>query len=106
MAVTNGLTAADNTARNVRDRAGDTLTPADQSETEADRGISQNIRKAIMADESLSVTAKNIKIITVNGVVTLRGPVNSEQERDSIAEKARAVGGVQSVVNQLEVKQG
>src|ERR1043166_7406057 len=87
--------------RNVRDRTGDTLTPVDQSETEGDRRLTQDIRKAIVADDSLSITAKNVKIITINGVVTLRGPVNTEEERQSILEKAKGIAGVQNVVNQL-----
>jgi hypothetical protein len=65
----------DNTGKNVRDRDSNNLTPLDQSESESDRTITQEIRKAVMADDSLSTNAKNIKIITINGVVTLRGPV-------------------------------
>lgn len=77
-------TAPDNTGRNVRDRGGATLTPGDQSESEADRTLTQQIRKAVVADDSLSTMAKNIKIITVDGIVTLRGPVQSPQEREAI----------------------
>jgi len=76
-AATPSQTAPDNTGRNVRDRGGDTLTPGDQSNTKADLTLTQQIRKALMADKSLSTNAKNIKIITANGVVTLRGPVNT-----------------------------
>ena len=68
-------TAPDNTARNVRDRDGTTLTPGDQSESKADLALTQRIRQAIVADDSLSTTAHNVKIITSDGVVTLRGPV-------------------------------
>src|ERR687892_170282 len=82
-------TAPDNTGRNVRDRGGVTLTPGDQSESEADRTLTQQIRKAVVADDSLSTTAKNIKIITVDGVVTLRGPVNTPQEKQLIEAKAK-----------------
>lgn len=92
----------DNTARNERDRNA-TLTPGDQSENEHDRTITQNIRKAIMDDAALSTNAKNIKIITNNGVVTLRGPVNSESEKATIDAKAKSVSGVSSVDNQIEV---
>lgn len=95
--------APDNTGRNVRDRGGDTLTPADQSERAADVDLTQRIRKAVTADDSLSTTAKNVKIITVNGVVTLRGPVKSEQEREKIAATAQQIAGVKQVDNQLEV---
>jgi hyperosmotically inducible protein len=99
-----GQTAPDNTGRNVRDRGGDTLTPGDQSETEADRTLTQQIRKAVVADDSLSTLAKNVKIITVNGVVTLRGPVNSPQEKATIEAKAQQISGVSKIDNQLEVK--
>lgn len=94
---------ADNTEKNQRDRTGTTLTPLDQSESEADRNITQEIRKQVVGDDSLSMTAKNVKIITANGVATLRGPVASEQERASIAQIASHVVGVKRVDNQLEI---
>jgi len=97
-------TAPDNTGRNVRDRSGTTLTPGDQAENKADLTLTQRIRKAIMADKALSTTAKNIKIITVNGLVTLRGPVNNSQEREKIVAKAQDMAGVDNVENQLEIK--
>jgi hyperosmotically inducible periplasmic protein len=93
----------DNSGRNVRDRSGDTKTPGDQSENEADRTITQNIRQAITGDESLSTNAKNVKIITNDGTVTLRGPVKSEKEKTEIEAKAKQVAGVKRVDNQLEV---
>jgi hyperosmotically inducible protein len=96
--------APDNTGRNVRDRGGATLTPGDQSESEADRTLTQQIRKAVVADESLSTMAKNIKIITVDGLVTLRGPVQSLHEKATIAAKAQEFVGVNKIDNQLEVK--
>lgn len=95
--------APDNTGRNVRDRGGATLTPGDQSESEADRTLTQEIRKAVVADDSLSTMAKNIKIITVDGVVTLRGPVQSPQERAAIQAKAQQIAGIDRIDNQLEV---
>ena len=95
-------TAPDNTGRNVRDR-GDTLTSGDQSETKADRTLTQKIRQAVVADDSLSMTAHNVKIITVNGVVTLRGPVKSDEERKNIAAKAERLAGAGKVQNYLEV---
>jgi hyperosmotically inducible periplasmic protein len=96
-------TAPDNTGRNVRDRGGATLTPGDQSESEADRTLTQRIRQAVVADDSLSTAAKNIKIITVDGVVTLRGPVQNPQEKATIAAKAQQIAGTHKVDNQLEV---
>lgn len=93
----------DNTGKNVRDRDSAAITPANQSETESDRTITQKIRKAVVADDSLSTNAKNIKIITINGVVTLRGPVASQQEIDSIIRKVSDVQGIVKVDNQLEI---
>ncbi len=93
----------DNTAVNVRDRGGDTLTAQDQSENRADRTVTQEVRKAIVADDSLSTDAKNVKVITVDGVVTLRGPVANEQERNRVAAKVNGIAGVKRVNNQLEV---
>jgi hyperosmotically inducible periplasmic protein len=96
-------TAPDNTARNERDRSGDTKTPGDQAENEADRAITQNVRQAITSDSALSTNAQNVKIITQDGNVTLRGPVKSEQEKKEIEAKAKQVAGVKRVDNQLEV---
>lgn len=93
----------DNTGKNVRDRDSMTKTPLDQSENEADRTITQKIRQSIMADGSLSTNAKNIKIITIQGVVTLRGPVASSEEKGAILEKVKNIRGIVKVDNQLEV---
>ena len=95
--------APDNTGRNVQDRSGATLTPGDQSESEADRTLTQKVRQTVVADESLSTTAHNIKIISVNGIVTLRGPVNSAQEKANIEAKAQQIAGATKVDNQLEI---
>jgi hyperosmotically inducible protein len=93
----------DNTDVNVRDRRGETLTPGDQSESVVDRSLPQRIRQAIMADESLSTTAKNIKVMMINGLVTLRGPVHSLQEKGSIEATAQHLAGTTKVDNQLEI---
>lgn len=93
----------DNTGKNVRDRDSTTKTPFDQSESEEDRTITQKIRQAIMADSALSTNAKNIKIITIEGVVILRGPVASSQEKDAILRKASNIQGITRIDNQLEV---
>lgn len=94
--------APDNTGRNVRDR-GDTLTSGDQSDKPADISLTQKIRQAVVADDSLSIMAKNVKIITVDGVVTLRGPVKSDQERKQIDAMAVKLAGAGKVQNHLEV---
>lgn len=96
--------AAENTERNVRDKGDTTLTPEDQKENESDINITANIRKAITDRESLSVNAHNIKIISRNGVVTLRGPVNSSTESTEIQQIVKQTPGVTQVDNQLEIK--
>lgn len=94
---------ADNTKKNERDRNADTLTPMDQGGSESDRTITQRIRQGVMKDDTLSMSAKNVKIITVDGVVTLRGPVKSEQEKAAIAAMAQKTDNVKRVDNQLEI---
>jgi hyperosmotically inducible protein len=100
--VADGTKDATNTKINDRDRHG-ALTPMDQGGG-ADRDITAAIRRAAVGDKALSFTAKNVKIITVGGKVTLRGPVKSDEEKSLIESKAKAATGVSSVDNQLEVK--
>jgi len=96
---------ADNTAKNERDRNDTTLTPGDQGKSPADRAVTQNIRKAIVSDSNgYSATAKNIKIITINGKTTLRGPVKSDAEKTGIVTLAKTIAGEGNVDDQLEVK--
>jgi hyperosmotically inducible periplasmic protein len=95
---------ADDTARNVRDRGDKTLTPMDQGGSAADRELTAAIRKSIVDDDSLSTNAQNVKIVTIDGVVTLRGPVKSADEKAMVASKAQAAKGVKRVDNQLEVE--
>jgi len=94
---------ADNTGKNMRDRSGDTLTSGDQSENARDLTITQNVRQALVADDSLSTNAHNVKVITVDGVVTLRGPVSSAQEKAKVSAAAERIAGVKRVDNQLEI---
>ena len=96
-------TNADNTDINERDRNKQALTPMDQSNSKADIKVTQAIRRSLMEKE-MSTNAKNIKIITRNGHVTLRGPVASAEEKMEIAKLAKAVPGIKKVSNQLEVK--
>jgi len=95
---------ADNTGRNQRDRDKQTLTPGDQSGASADIQLTRAIRKAIMKDKSLSITAKNVKVIALNKRVTLRGPVKTEAEKRKIESLAQAAAGRTQVEDQLEVK--
>ena len=96
-------TAPDNTGVNVRDRNDQTVTAGDRSENEADRKITQSIRQSLTADDTLSTNAKNVKVITTDGKVILRGPVKSDQEKSAIAAKVQQVAGVKNVDNQLEI---
>jgi hyperosmotically inducible protein len=95
---------ADNSGKNERDRGDQTMTPADQGGSAADREVTANIRKAIVADDGLSMNAHNVKVITKDGVVTLRGPVKSAAEKTDVAAKAHKVAGVKRVDNQLEIE--
>ena len=98
-------TRADNTDRNKVDRDTQAKTPMDQSNSSEDVKLTAEIRRAILDDKAMSVNAQNCKIITdKSGVVTLRGPVASQAEKDSIEAKAKAIAGVSRVVNDLEVK--
>ena len=97
-------TKPDNTATNERDRSGETQTPGDQSNSPADLKITQAIRQALMKDSELSTTTKNIKIITANGHVTLRGPVKTDQEKAKIDQLAKSAAGGAKINNQLDVK--
>src|ERR1700681_131143 len=96
----NQQTAPDNTKKN-KDQ---TPPTADQQKMNAtDRAITQKIRKAIHDDSSLSTYAHNIKIITQDGKVTLRGPVRSEDEKNNLQAKAAAIAGDANVTNQIEI---
>ena len=94
----------DNTATNERDRSGETKTSGDQSNSSADLKVTQAIRRALLKDRELSTTAKNIKIITANGQVTLRGPVKTAQEKAKVDQIARSAAGGAQIDDQLEVK--
>ena len=94
----------DNTATNERDRSGQTRTSGDQSNSSADLKTTQAIRRALMKDGELSMTAKNIKIITAGGQVTLRGPVKTAEEKAKIDQLAKSAAGGARIDDQLEVK--
>jgi hyperosmotically inducible protein len=96
--------AADNTKVNERDRSNAQPTADQQKENRLDRDITRDIRRSITQDKSLSSYARNIKIISQNGMVTLKGPVRSEDEKSAIEAKAAEVVGREKVTNQLEVK--
>ena len=96
----------ENTERNIRDKDNKTLlTPEDQKETKKDIKITALIRKTVVRDKSLSIDAQNAKIITRNGVVTLRGPVATGAEKIKLEQISQQTKGVLQVNNQLENKQ-
>lgn len=94
---------ADNTKVNQRDRSASEPTADRQKETSSDRQLTQQIRKAIVKDKSLSTYAHNVKVITQNGMVTLKGPVKSEEEKQAVETKAAQVAGADKVTSQIEV---
>ena len=95
----------DNSAINQRDRSGATVTAGDQSNSSGDVKTTAAVRRAVLKNNSLSTTAKNVKIITANGIVTLRGPVKTADEKMTIEKLARAAAPEAKIDNQLEVKE-
>jgi hyperosmotically inducible periplasmic protein len=93
-------TKPDNTKKNATEQT----TAEQQGGSAEDRGMTKNIRREMVKNDSLSTMAKNIKVITVDGMVTLRGPVHSEQEKAAIASIAEKIAGKGKVTNQLEIK--
>jgi osmotically-inducible protein OsmY len=96
-------TPADNTKVNTRDRAKGAVTADQQKENATDRDLTQKIRRSLTQDKSLSSYAHNVKVITQEGQVTLKGPVRSEQEKQTVEAKAVAVAGSGHVTNELSV---
>jgi hyperosmotically inducible periplasmic protein len=92
----------DNSAVNQRDRSGTSKTPLDQNENQKDIDITANIRKQVV-DTKMSVNAQNVKIVTQDGQVTLRGPVATTEEKVRIEVIARKVAGETKIDSQLEV---
>ena len=96
--------ASDNTKMNQRDRNPNEPTADQQQNNRSDRDITQQVRKAIEADKNISTYAHNVKVITQNGQVTLKGPVRSEEEKRAVESKAAEVAGVGKVTSELTVK--
>jgi hyperosmotically inducible protein len=95
---------ATNTERNARDRDGTNPTADDQPENKQDIDVAAKVRRAVVGDKSLSTNAHNVKIITNEGTVTLRGPVDSEEEKEAVVAMAKEAAGEDHVVDELEVK--
>jgi len=98
-------TREDNTGKNVRDRDDAAVVPTDQANgSPQDVETTRAIRKAIVADANLSTDAHNVKIVTLDGVVTLRGPVKSEAEKTRVAAlAAQTAGSADKVKNLVQV---
>jgi hyperosmotically inducible periplasmic protein len=103
-ATASDATAADNTKQNSSEQNKNTETAEKQSNSKDDLALTQKIRQAVMKDGSLSMNAKNVKIIAQDGKITLKGPVDSQQEKDTIGAAAGEIAGKDKVDNQLEVK--
>ena len=96
---------SDNTKTNKRDQNPGEVTADQQKMNASDRELTANIRRALMDDKSLSTYAHNIKIISQNGMVTLKGPVQSEDEKKTVLAKATAVvGSADKLTDQISVK--
>jgi hyperosmotically inducible periplasmic protein len=96
--------AADNTKVNERDQSKNEPTADQQKNNRSDQQITQQIRQSIMKDKSLSTYAHNVKIITQDGQVTLKGPVRSEDEKKTVEAKAGEVAGDNKVTSELDIK--
>jgi hyperosmotically inducible protein len=94
---------ADNTKINQRDRSQNEPTADQQKANTNDRQLTQQIRRAIVKDKSLSSDAHNVKIISQNGSVTLKGPVKSAEEKQAIESKAAQIAGADKVNSELQV---
>ena len=96
-------TPADNTKVNTRDRAKGAVTADQQKENANDRDLTRKIRRALMQDKSLSSYAHNVKVIAQGGQVTLKGPVRSGQEKQTVEAKAIEVAGAGHVTNEISI---
>jgi len=96
--------APDNTKLNERDKDKSQPTADQQKDNRSDRDITQQIRQSVVNDKSLSAYAHNVKIISENGMVTLQGPVRSDDEKRAVEIKAAEIVGQAKVTSELEVK--
>jgi hyperosmotically inducible periplasmic protein len=109
---TTGQQPADNTKVNQRDRNQNEPTADQQKENSSDRALAQQVRRALVKDKSLSTYAHNIKVVAQNGIVTLKGPVHSDQQRRRLAHQekqaieskaAEAAGGADKIKSEIDV---
>ena len=99
-------TLPDNTAINLRDRESHQITADQQGMNKSDTEITRLIRQAVIAHEEFSVYAHNVKIITTDGYVTLKGPVRTAAEVATIQNIATSFVGKANVKNEMEVVKG
>jgi hyperosmotically inducible periplasmic protein len=97
-------TSPDNTKMNAQDRDKASPTADQQKDNRSDREITQEIRQSLVKDKSLSTYGHNVKVITQNGQVTLKGPVRSADEKKAIETKAAEVAGENKVTSELNIK--
>ena len=97
-------TSPDNTKMNAQDRDKASPTADQQKDNRSDREITQQIRQSLMNDKSLSTYGHNVKVVTQNGQVTLKGPVRSDEEKKTIESKAIEVAGENKVTSELNIK--
>ena len=98
-----GQMPADNTKVNQRDRNQTEPTADQQKENKSDRELARQIRRALVQDKALSTTAHNVKVIAQNGMVTLKGPVKSEDEKQAVEAKAAQIAGTDKVTSEIQV---
>ena len=96
--------AADNTKTNQRDQNPSEPTADKQKENPTDRQLAQQIRRALVKDKSLSTSAHNVKVIAQDGAVTLKGPVDSEAEKQAVEAKAAQIAGSDKVTSDIQVR--
>jgi osmotically-inducible protein OsmY len=102
-AQTAAQTPPDNTRVNTRDRAATAKTADSQGNNKADLDLTQKIRRAIVADKALSTYAHNVKVISRDGHVTLKGPVRTAEEKSALENKAIEIAGTGKVTNQISL---
>lgn len=96
-------TPPDNTKVNKQDRDKSAVTADQQKENATDRALTQKIRRSLLADKTLSTYAHNVKVVSQNGQVTLKGPVRTDAEKQAVEAKAREIAGADHVVDQMSV---
>ena len=97
-------TGPDNTKTNAQDRDKVAPTADQQKDNRSDREITQQIRQSLVKDKSLSTDGHNVKVVTQNGQVTLKGPVRSDDEKKTIEAKATEIAGENKVTSELNIK--